>query len=187
MQESDWDGFLQRLKAETRQAIERFSAENPDKEVCYFAYDSEPCYGYVLTCFNSSESSVKYVRDWHDRSVRYCGERLAKDAWRNCAYYQVKANAVLPFCDNTGDFDYQGFSDINFPEWESLAASEHYPQVASHEDDYLQSRVVLIFWRALQELADEGAFAKLKLASPTLLGFGFHDDDMVVVRMLNIP
>lgn len=187
MEESDWDGFLEKLKSETRRAIGKFASENPNEEVCHFAYDTEPCYGYVLTCFNTSQASIKHVNEWHERNTKYCGELLNNKTWRNCAYYQVKANRVLPYCDNAGDFEYQGFTEINFPEWESFANSEHYPEAPNHEDDYLESRVALIFWKGLQELADAGAFSKLRLATPTLLGFGFHDEEQIVVRMLNIP
>ncbi len=187
MEEIEWDRFLEKLLIETNQAIDKFALEHPNEEVCYFAYDTEPCYGYVLTCFNTTESSIKHVSEWHKRNIKYCGELLDDDVWRNSAYYQVKANSVLPYCDNTGDFEYQGFTEINFPEWEKYANSENYPEPPSHEDDYLESRVALIFWKALQKLSDDGAFTKLNMATPTLLGFGYHDDDPVVVRMLNVP
>jgi hypothetical protein len=52
MQESDWDLYWERLVEQTKLAIQQFAKEHGDEEVCYFAYDSEPCYGFVLTCFN---------------------------------------------------------------------------------------------------------------------------------------
>lgn len=63
MQENDWDEFLEKLKSETIQAIDKFASEYPEEEVCYFAYDTEPCYGYVLTCFNTSQVSIKHVNE----------------------------------------------------------------------------------------------------------------------------
>ena len=187
VEEEQWDIFFQRLVEGTRAAIQQFATEHPTAEVCYFAYDSEPCYGYVLTCFNTTDAEIRHIREWHDRRINYRKEILSNDVWRSNAYYQVKANSVLPFCNETGDFAYQGFTELRFPEWEAFAQSETYPEHRDHEDDYLECRVALIFAKALDTLAEDGGFEKLRLASPTLLGFGFHDQDQYVVRMLHVP
>lgn len=187
MDEAQWDVFLQRLLDASRTAIRRFAAEHPADEVCYFAFDSEPRYGYVLTCFNTSQADLRHVHEWHDKQVAYRKELLSQPVWRGHAYYQVKANSVSPFCNNTGDFAYQDFAEVKFPEWQAFAESDDYPEVPNDNDDYLQNRVALLFARALDTLAEEGSFSALRLASPTLLGFAFHDQDQLIVRMLNLP
>ena len=187
MEEKDWGSYFDKLYKESKIAIDKFAKEHGEEEVSYFCYDSEPCYGYILTCFNTTNESLKYVHDTQKENIKYCDELLSKDAWRNNAYYQVKVNSVTPYCNNAGDFKYQGYTNIGFPEWEKFANSDEYPENPDHEDDYLESRAALIFWKVLQRLADEGAFKKLKLAKPTLLGFGFHDEEQYIVRMLNVP
>jgi hypothetical protein len=187
MDEAQWDVFLQRLLDASRAAIRRFAAEHPAGELCYFAFDSEPRYGYVLTCFNTSRANLQHVREWHDKRVAYRKELLSQSVWRDHAYYQVKANSVSPFCNNTGDFAYQDFAEVKFPEWQAFAESNDYPEASNDNDDYLQNRVALIFARALDTLAEEGSFSGLRLSSPTMLGFGFHDQDQLIVRMLNLP
>ncbi|MBA3484014.1 MAG: hypothetical protein H0T51_19595 [Pirellulales bacterium] len=187
MQEEQWADFLQRLIDGSLAAIDQFATTHPTEEICYFAYDSEPCYGYVLTCFNTTNANSRHVQEWHQRNTSYRKKLLANPTWRDSAYYKVKTNCVLPFCNNTGDFAYQGFTEIKFPEWDECARSDKYPERLNHQDDYLESRVALIFAQALDTLAEGGSFEKLRLASPTLLGFGFHDHDQYVVRMLKLP
>ena len=187
MQESDWESFLERLVEQTKSAVESFAAAHPGEEVCYFAYDSEPRYGYVLTCFDTSQNSWEFVRKQLQHNTHYRRNLLDKAAWFDNAYYQAKANALLPFCNNTGDFAYQGFTQIQFPEWGEYAESAEYPVSEDEDEDYLTNRVARLFCRATDRLVDQNVFAPLRLARPTLIGFGFHDHDQFVVNMLNAP
>ena len=81
---------------------------------------------------------------------------------------------------------YQGFTTIEFPEWQAFAESAEYP-AGDDDSDYLTNRAARLFCRAFVRLVQEQAFAELKLAQPTLLGFAFHDDEQVIVEMLGIP
>ncbi len=186
MQESDWDLYLHKLVEQTKIAIEKFYRKHGDEEVCYFAYDSEPCYGYVLTCFNTSKESLKYIKNYRAHHVSYRQQLQADPDGFNNAYYQTKANTILPFCNNTGDFAYQGFTEINFPEWEDFFQNPNYPESEKSEEDYLTNRVARLFSRSIDQLVKENAFEKLRLAQPTLLGFTFHDDSPIILEILNL-
>src|SRR5262249_13827105 len=140
----------------------------------------------VLTCFNTAAANRESVRTAHDRSVGRRRELLSDPIWHEHAYRQVRVNSVLPFCNNTGDFAFPEFTQIQFSEWEALAEGEQSID-DSDEVSSLENQVALIFARALDTLVDEGAFDKLQLASPTLLGFGFHDADQYILRMLHLP
>lgn len=187
MQESDWDLYLKRLVDETKAAIQLFAAQHGSELVCYFAYDSEPCYGYVLTCFNTSRASLEFVREQRNYHTKYRRELMAKPVWFDSAYYQAKTNALLPFCNNTGDFAFQGFTRIEFPEWQEFADSPDYPEAKENDKDYLINRVARLFSRATDQLVDECAFQPIRLARPALVGFGFHDHDQYVLHLLNLP
>jgi hypothetical protein len=126
MKESDWDLYLKRLVEETKAAIGEFTARHGGEEVCYFAYDSEPRYGYVLTCFNTSGASLEFARKQREYHTQHRRKLMADPIWFDDAYQQAKANALLPFCNNTGDFAYQGFTQIQFPEWQEYAESTGY-------------------------------------------------------------
>ena len=186
MEEAFWDICLERIVEQTKAAIDAFAHEHAREEVCYFAYDSEPHSGYVLTCFNTTRHSLKFVREEHKDRVAYRQKLLADPVWFEHAYYQAKANALLPFCNNTGDFAYQGFTTIEFPEWQAFSGSTEYPE-GDDDSDYLANRAARLFCRAIDRLVHEQAFARLNLAQPTLLGFAFHDDDQVIVEMLGMP
>ncbi|MGN6555405.1 MAG: hypothetical protein ACTHLW_17000 [Verrucomicrobiota bacterium] len=187
MQESDWDLFLERLVEQTKSAIQQFAAKHGGDEVCYFAYDSEPCYGYVLTCFNTSAASLEFTRKQREYHTQYRRKLMAEPVWFDHAYHQTKAHALLPFCDNTGDFEYQGFTQIQFPEWQEFAESSAYPQPKDDDEDYLINRAARLFVRATDRLVEERAFEHLRLAHPTLIGFGFHDHGQHVLHILNLP
>ena len=187
MQESDWDLFLERLVEETKAAIQQFAKAHPNEEVSYFAYDSEPRYGYVLTCFDTTQSSLEFTRKRREYHTQYRRKRMADPVWFDNAYYQAKAHALLPFCNNTGDFAYQSFTELHFPEWQEFAESPEYPQAEEDDDDYLINRTARLFCRATDRLVEERAFERLRLARPTLIGFGFHDHDQYVLHMLNLP
>lgn len=185
--EQQWESFLERLLVASRAALARFAAEHADEELCAFAYDSDPGNGYVLIALNTSAANLAYVRKQHENAVAMRRQILAQPHARQSAYYHVKANSVRPFCDNTGDFAYQDFAEVSFPEWQELFESASYKEPAPGEDDYLESHAALIFARAIDTLVDEGAFAGLRLASPTLLSFAFHDQPSYVLRMLRLP
>ena len=187
MKETDWDLYLKRLVNETKTAIQQFSAQHASEEICYFAYDSEPCYGYVLTCFNTSRASREFIRKQQEYHTQYRRELMTKPTWFDNAYYQVKTNALLPYCNNTGDFAFPSFSQIQFPEGQKFAENPKYPEAEDNDDDYLINRAARLFSRAIDQLVDERAFEELKLARPTLIGFGFHDGDQHVLHVLNLP
>ena len=187
MQEEQWDIYLQQLIDGTRTAIEKFALEHPNEEVCYFAYDSEPCYGYVLTCFNTTEANRLYVPLRHEELVSRRKGQTEKWGRRKQDYYFLRTSSVLPFCNNTGEFRYQDFAELKFPEWQQFAESESYPEFEDNDRDYLLNHVAWLFGKALDTLAEDGSFEKLKLASPTLLGFAFHDEEQYVVRLLRFP
>jgi hypothetical protein len=187
MKESDWDLYLERLVQETKSATEQFAAEHADEEVCYFAFDSEPRYGYVLTCFNTSRASLEFTRKQLAYHTQYRRRLLEDPIWFDNAHYKAKAHALLPFCNNTGDFAYQEFTRIDFPEWQEYAESDDYPHSDDEDEDYLLNRVARLFCRATDLLVERRSFNKLRLARPFLIGFGFHDHDQYVLHILNLP
>jgi hypothetical protein len=90
---------------------------------------------------------------------------MAEPVWFDYSYYQAKAHALLPFCKNTGDFAFQGFTQIQFPEWQEFAESPSYPQPKDEDDDYLINRAARLFCRATDRLVEERAFEQLRLVA----------------------
>jgi hypothetical protein len=182
--DDEWEKDLRRLLDASREAIRRFQREHGDEEVCYFAYDSDPQYGYVLICFNTSEASRRSVASSYAHSVARRVKNLREPAFVDSALYMAESTAALPFCNNTGDFEYQGFAEVKFERWEEEAPEGH---IEDDHDNPLLNRVAWLLCCAIDTLVDEKAFDSLKLASPTLVGFAFHDSEQHVLRMLRLP
>ena len=184
MRDDEWETDLVRLLDASREAIRKFQREHGDEEVCYFAYDSDPQYGYVLICFNTTEASRRAVASSYSHSIARRAKRLREPAFVESALYTAESTAQLPFCNNTGDFEYQGFAEVKFERWRENAPEA---DIEDDHDNPLLNRVAWLLSRAIDTLVDENAFDSLKLASPTLFGFAFHEGAQYVLRMLRLP
>lgn len=191
MKEPNWERVFEKLLDKTRKSIFQFRKENPDVVISDFWFDSEPCYGYVLISINSLESAQRLAKEQYEYHVNYRRKLLSDklDVWLDNAYYQIGTHSVSQICTNSGDFDFQQFAEIKFPEWQNYAESSDYPlrpdKRPDHLDDYLESRVSYTFWRVYETLVEENAFLELNLASPTRLGFAFHDGSEYILYLLN--
>jgi hypothetical protein len=107
-------------------------------------------------------------------------------AWQS-AQYQLGTPTLSPFNTNSGDFEFQGYAEVEFPAWIELAEKGSYPRSEEHEDDYLESNARLVMWRVAEQLVADAVFADLKLASPFMVGYSLHDQEEVLLRLLNWP
>jgi len=193
MSEPDWDEAYERLLARTREAIARFSKEYPNAIICDFWYDSEPRYGYVLIGLNTPESARRSVEEQYAYNVAYRRKLLTEgvDTWLDSAYYQLRCHSVREVMTNSADFEFTEYAEILFPDWQEFAEGDQYPSQPEKRphwlDDYLESRVSYLFWRVFESLVSEDAFSELNLASPTRLGFAFHDGPELVLHLVNWP
>ena len=106
--EKDWILCLEKLITETKQSIDKFSAEHKDEEISYINYDTDPIYGYVLISYNTLEYSKEYARTQHDYRVSYIREWIEKSSWQKSALENIKRKSISPHCDSSGDFKYMG-------------------------------------------------------------------------------
>jgi hypothetical protein len=188
----DWLHFQQRLLDASREAIIRFASEYPEQEICYFCFDSEPYYGYVRLAINTTECSQDFARHWRKRHLDYRKKLYdeSHDTWIKSSKYQMRSTSVAPFCNNPGDFFAIDCADIEFPEWQAYADSDEYPEhkYGDGSDDYLENRCSYMFWQVFESLSSENLFGELRLATPTYLGFVFHDDEQpTILDVINLP
>ena len=187
MNEPDWEQAYEKLLTETKSVIARFSEEYPSVFVSDFWYDSEPCYGYVLIGINSLESARSSAREQYDYHVSYRRKLLTEDldTWLDSAVYQLGVHSVKEAVTNSGDFEFSQFAQIDFPEWRKCAESDDYPENPDYRGDYLECRAAYLFWRTFETLVEGDAFSSLRLASPTRLGFAFHEGSENIMHLLN--
>ncbi len=168
-------------------AIEKFASEHPDEEICFMSFDTDPIYGYVLLAFDTLENSIKSCRKREKFALETRIKNLTKDWSWTWAKFQLSSPVLNMFNTNAGDFKFQEFASIEFLEWQKLAESGKYPKGTENEDDYLESNVRILIWKVSERLIAKNCFHSLNLATPFMIGYAIHDQEEVILRILNWP
>jgi hypothetical protein len=184
----DWDASDRKLHKASVAAIKRFAREHSGQAVCSFFFDcDEPRYGHLSISLDTPENNLRAVKELEGYAVESRAKNLRGKITWEWAKYQLSTPVLSPFNTNSGDFEFPEYAEVEFPAWVKLAEKGDYPNGAEHEDDYLESNARLVMWRVAEQLVAEGAFAPLTLASPFLLGYSIHDQEEVILRILNWP
>ena len=183
----DWGTCDERLHAASTAAIRQFAGECPDEPICFFAFDTEPRYGYVLIAFDTLANNVRQSKALEAFANEQRRKYLtAAEAWRS-AKHMLSSPFLSAFSTNSGGFAYPQYAEVQFPEWTQLAEQGGYPVGLAHEDDYLDSSARLMLWRVAERLIADRAFDTLTLASPFMVGYGIRDEEEAILRLLNWP
>ncbi len=192
MNEPDFLANERELISESMRAISEFAEQHSNELFNYFAFDCNADYGQILLCLNTAESSAASAKKHEEYITNRRHEELSYDddysiEWAIETVKNPISGPVLPFCDNTGDFQYQGFAEVSFlDEWQNFTLADDYPgRFEDSEDDYLECKATVMFSRVIDLLIEQNAFDCLQRTSPFLVGFTFHDGPQLVVRMLN--
>lgn len=168
-------------------AIMRFAKEHPQELCSFFAYAWMVIDGDFSICFDTSSNALRAAKaNEHEAMERR--ERMlgGTQAWRNARYFLTNPHIV----DYTSDIDlfaYPLYEHVQIDSWNAFATNEALPKNRSKEDTYLEGNVQLIIWKVFERLIKEELFNFLSLASPFRLGYQFHDQELVVLRILNWP
>ena len=183
----DWNASEEQLYVASVAAIRRFGQEHGRLPVCYFKFDSEPRYGYVLIGFDTLENNIRRAKKSEQTAIARRRTRLNRpDSWKS-AKHCLRNPRLAAFNSNSANFAFPEYAQVSFPDWRELAQEGGYPVGLTHQDDYLESSVRLVLWRVAERLVADEAFKPLTLASPFIVGYGFHDGEDVVLRLLNWP
>lgn len=184
----DWVASEHKLHEASVTAIGRFAEEHPGRSVCCFFFDcDDPRYGHLSISLDTPENNIRSVKELENFAVEQRAKNLRGPITWEWAKHQLRTPVLSPFNTDSGDFKFQQYAEVDFPTWVELAESGNYPKGAEHEDDYLESNARLVIWRVAEQLVAESAFAPLTMASPFLLGYSIHDQEEVILRMLNWP
>jgi len=183
----DWNAGEEQLYVASVAAIRRFGQEHGRLPVCFFRFDSEPRYGYVLIGFDTQENNIRRVKKSEQTAIARRRTRLNRpDSWKS-AKHCLRTPRLAAFNSNSASFAFPEYAQVSFPDWRELAEEGGYPIGSAHQDDYLESSVRLMLWRVAERLVADEAFKPLMLASPFIVGYEFHDGEEVVLRLLNWP
>jgi hypothetical protein len=187
----DWKKTEDRLFKWSQTTIRKFGREYPNENICAMFFDSEPRYGYVVLAFDTFENSIRSAKEMENFAIKSRNRNLNDaDAWCN-ARYQINTPVLSVFNTNSGDFVYPDYAEIEFKAWQRLVESKNYskkyPKRFDQDDDYLDGNVRILLWKVVERLIATKSFQPLKLASPFIVGYAFHDEEEVILRVLNWP
>lgn len=182
-----WDASDRRLYAASVAAIKQFVNEHPAQELCAFFFDcDDPQYGKVHISLDTRSNNIRSVKELERFAIESRRRNLQSKRWQY-AKYNLSTPVLSLFNTNSGGFAYQLYATVEFPEWIEMAKKGDYPKAGEHDDDYLESNARLVMWRVSEQLVDEDAFGPLRLASPFVIGYGVHDQETAILRLLNWP
>ena len=185
--EPDWQRDEDALFEASIRVLKQFATDNPDQIVSAFGFDSEPCYGYALIAIETPATAFAVAADRETRQIENRYRYFARaDAWKRAKSYTSRE--AIDYSDSTGYFAYPNLETVQFSGWEVFANGDSYPEPdKATNPDYMEGHACLMFWRVSERLIAQGAFDALKLWTPFRIGFNFHDERFVTLRMLNRP
>lgn len=188
MQFPDWQSLEERLFEQTSSVIRQFATEHSDVTCSFFAYDTDPGHGYFLPSFDTYENSLQQAQKNEQWAIEQRQKMLSQDWSWNSASYLSKSPRITDYSPDVGYFAYHIYAEFHFPELVEFRENESYPQKRNDaEDDYLEGHVRIILWRVIERLIMNDAFAQLRMSSPFRVGYQFHDEDLLVLRILKWP
>jgi hypothetical protein len=182
--EPDWNADTDRLVLESEAAIGRFAREHAAEAVCFFAFDSEPRYGYVIIAIDTLENSLALAQEAEELAVKQRRRVLSgPHGWR-VATDAMSSPRLGVFTTNPGDFKYPRYAEVRFPGWQLAAETG---SGGAHVEGYLDGNARLVLWNASEQLVERDAFRPLNLATPFMIGYAIRGEEESVLRILKWP
>jgi hypothetical protein len=183
----DWSRVEKRLIAIGLSAISRFVAEHPNDLCSFFAFYSQPDVGLFGVCLdtykNAIQAAIKNERQTFGRR-----QQLLKDPrpW-SWAHSAIDIPRIVEYAPSVGKFAQVTYTESFFEEWREYLNNNKYPEQQADEDGYLEGNARIVIWKAVEQLIQTNAFENLQVTSPFRLGYQIHDDELVILRIINWP
>lgn len=184
----DWQVLEERLFEQSCAVIKQFAEDHPDVICSFFAYDTDPGYGYFLLSFDTAENSLQQALKNEYWAIEERKKMLSQEWSWNSARSLSRVPPITDYSPDVGYFAYYMYAEIRFPELVEFKESEAYPQRSNEvEDDYLEGHVRVVLWKIIERLIASAIFSQLRLSSLFRVGYQFHEEDLLVLRILNWP
>lgn len=190
MAEPEFNCQEQMVIAAVEKHIVAFAKENPDRLFSQFAFDCNPDYGSLLLCLDTYENSIAFARENEEDRTRRRNLDLSYDDAEYALNTLEHAGGfpVVPYNTSCGDFEYQGFADIELEGWIQYRFGDSYPgNLAKSGEDTLQAKAGIFLSRVADRLVDRDVFSCLNRTTPFLVSIAFHDGTHFIVRIQNWP
>jgi hypothetical protein len=184
----DFDALEAHLIAGCRAALAAYVEEaDPDDPAVFFAIDCNPHYGEylpsidtranALACMKAVQADVLAHRDW------LVDEE--PEAWKEAHEY-ARYQSLRMFAHEVGDFTHHMIHDAKYEAAEQFCRSERYQQLnaGAGDDGWMEGHCRRVLARVCDALIDGGAFDGVAIARPFGVGYAYHDEPMIVCRVL---
>ena len=181
MSESDWASAEGVMFERSAAVIRQFAADHPDELFAAFAFTVDSDYAGVALNFDTLENSLAEAQRAERYQVEHRNRLFATDrVWQNARSYVAHHTNRVDDCNLRGSFKYDLVTFVELAVWEDyFNGSEDCPE--------LEGRVIVSLWRVVDRLVASGAFDGLRKSAFFRVAFSFHDDEMIVLRVLNWP
>lgn len=153
----------------------------------FFAIDSNPYYGEFLPSVDTLSTSRVVMRAEQENRLgsRAWMKLEGKDAWLE-TYDGAYRSSVPMFSADASEFTHHMIHDCEYPPLDALARSKLYKKLNARagKDGWIEGHVRVVLARVCDRLVDGKAFAKLPIAVPFGVGYQYHDEKMVVCRVI---
>lgn len=181
MGEPDWSGAEEMLFERSAFVIRQFVAEHPNEVFATFAFTVDSDYAGVALNFDTLENSLAEAQRAERYQVEHRNRLFATDhGWQNARYYVAHHTNRVDDCNLRGSLRYDLVTFVELPAWEEYFNS-------NEECPELEGRIIVSLWRVIDRLVSSGTFDGLRKSPFFRMAFGFHDDEMIVLRVLNWP
>jgi hypothetical protein len=161
--------------------ISKFAAEHPNELFSSFAYTVDSLYTGVALNFDTLENSLKEAQREEQYQVKHRNRLFATErGWEDARYQVAHHINRIDDCNLRGPFQYDLVAFVELPVW-----ADYFENCEDCSE--LEGRVIVSLWQVVDRLVDSGVFEKLRLSSYFRVAFCFHDDEMIVLRILNWP
>lgn len=184
----DWQQMEDGLFQQSKQAIERFAYEHMQEQCSFLAYgwmgDED---NSVYLCIDTPEQAIHSAQQVEQDALIQRSKLMGlREAWRVASSWLTEPK-IIDYAPSVELFKYDSYMHFRLDNWDELINQKPYPEHKKWEDDYLYGNMQLLFWKCIERLINEHVLDMLKLASPFRLGYQFHEEDIVVLRILNWP
>jgi hypothetical protein len=181
MAKPDWAHAEEILFEQTRQILRRFATDHPEEFCSFMLYTVDADYAGVGINLDTPANSMRRAQAHQRHQIQYRNEIFAEDrGWETARHAVAHPTNRIEDWNHSDPFKYELLEFVPLPAWEKYAQAEP-------EGEELEGRVIVSLWRVVERLVEAGAFEPLRRTPPFRIGFAFHDDEMIVLRILDWP
>jgi hypothetical protein len=177
----DWISAEALLFDQSMGVIRQFAMSHPSELFSTFAFAVDSEYAGVALNFDTLENSLSEAQRHERHEIEHRNRLFGSDrSWENARYFVSHHTNRIDDCNLRGPFKYELVAFVELAAWEKyFNGSEDCPE--------MDGRIIASLWRVVDRLVSSKAFDGLRLANCFRIAFSFHDNEMIVLRVLNWP